>query len=185
MPMRLSVIDVHEVCEVQLQSFEVSERIHTTMVSVSELLLVLLWAVGTCGFHRPSAWGRGERTRLGSSKRSGRADQKQKAVTKFKNMEEMLDSFQEEPVLLAFTAVNCGPCRLQKQELAAFRESVNLKILAIDMEKWPRVGSRFAVGKLPCVVIIQGKEVKLRLEGLTSASELVRQVRECLFIPER
>ena len=116
----------------------------------------------------------------------------------------MLSSFHEEPVLIAFTAVNCGPCKLQKQELAAFRdmmmmgkdaegESRNehrsgggggtgllLKMIAIDTEKWPHVGTRFAVKKLPCVIVMKDNRMVLRLEGLTTAEVLAEQVRSHL-----
>ena len=101
-------------------------------------------------------------------------------------MEELLDSLTE-PVVITFTAVNCGPCRLQKQELATFKRMLgddhngnSLRMLSIDTEKWPAVGTRFEVRKLPCVVVLKDKEVVARLEGLTSAEVLVERIRSFL-----
>jgi thioredoxin 1 len=99
--------------------------------------------------------------------------------SKFKNIEEMLDTFRAEPVLVSFTSVNCGPCKLQKKELAAVSQVVGagFKMFAIDTEKWPNVGSRFKVGKLPCLVVVKEGEVLLRLEGLTMAEDVLSGIR--------
>jgi thioredoxin 1 len=99
--------------------------------------------------------------------------------SKFKNIEEMLDTFRAEPVLVSFTSVNCGPCRLQKKELAAVAQVVGsgFKMFAIDTEKWPHVGSRFKVGKLPCLVVVKEGEVLLRLEGFTRAEDVLSRIK--------
>jgi thioredoxin 1 len=98
--------------------------------------------------------------------------------SKFKNIEEMLDTFRAEPVLVSFTSGNCGPCQLQKKELAAVSQIVGsgFKMFAIDTEKWPNVGSRFKVGKLPCLVVVKEGEVLLRLEGLTKAEDVLSRL---------
>ena len=104
----------------------------------------------------------------------------QVSTYKFKNVEEMLHAFKEEPVLVYFTSVTCGPCKLQKKELANVRELVGaesaFKVISIDTKKWPHVGSKFAIGKLPCLLVMKNKEILLRLEGLTKAEELVEKV---------
>ena len=91
----------------------------------------------------------------------------------------MLDTFRSEPVLVSFTSVNCGPCKLQKKELAAVSQVVGtgFKMFAIDTERWPHVGSRFKVGKLPCLVVVKEGEVLLRLEGLTMAEDVLSGIR--------
>ena len=99
---------------------------------------------------------------------------------KFQNFDAMLDAFMGEPVLVYFSSVNCGPCHLQRQELAALRK-INrhlegLKILSIDTEKWPQVGSRYQIRSLPCLLVVKDKEVVLRLEGLTKAEDLAQQM---------
>jgi thioredoxin 1 len=99
--------------------------------------------------------------------------------SKFKNIEEMLDTFRAEPVLVSFTSGNCGPCKLQKKELATVSQVVGsgFKMFAIDTEKWPNVGSRFKIGTLPCLVVVKEGEVLLRLEGLTLAEDILVGIR--------
>jgi thioredoxin-like negative regulator of GroEL len=97
--------------------------------------------------------------------------------SKFKDVDDMLDAYQMEPILIYFSQKNCGPCKLQKKELSIVQKIMGdkaLKILAIDTEKWPHVGSRFRIGKLPCLLVLRNKEVVTKLEGLTRAEDLVR-----------
>ena len=91
----------------------------------------------------------------------------------------MMEAFREdELVLINFGAVNCGPCRLQKKELALVQRRLPPKVhlLAIDTNKWPAVGTRFSVGKLPCLVALRNGQVLFRLEGYTTADEVVARV---------
>jgi thiol-disulfide isomerase/thioredoxin len=122
------------------------------------------------------------------------------ARLRYQNMDEMLESLEDEPsiVVVLFTSENCGPCRLQKKELRRLwskskkhqeelEQLVNtaaisstplpLKLLTIDMERWPTVGRRFKVGKLPTLLVFQGSQDNARkLEGLVSAEELWKHV---------
>jgi len=61
---------------------------------------------------------------------------------KFKNFEEVLATYHEEPLMVIFTAVNCGPCRLMKQELKQVSSMVGgkLQMFAVDTEKFPHIG---------------------------------------------
>jgi len=106
----------------------------------------------------------------------------QHAAVKFKNLEQVLDTFREEPVVIYFSTSMCGPCRLMKKEVATVKEMVGdeLKMFSIDTEKWPQVGSRFKIARLPCLVVVRGGEVKLRLEGVNSAETVVEKVRSLL-----
>jgi thiol-disulfide isomerase/thioredoxin len=151
-------------------------------VRVLASLLAVLF-VNTDAFHG-EADGRGtwksRRTNPATvaSSEVGERRRRKSPSSKFKNIEEMLDTFRAEPVLLSFTSVNCGPCKLQKKELAAVSEIVGsgFKMFAIDTEKWPNVGSRFKVGKLPCLVVVKEGGVLLRLEGLVTAEEVVSRL---------
>eukprot|EP00523_Entomoneis_sp_CCMP467_P016705 CAMPEP_0168783570 /NCGR_PEP_ID=MMETSP0725-20121227/9764_1 /TAXON_ID=265536 /ORGANISM="Amphiprora sp., Strain CCMP467" /LENGTH=230 /DNA_ID=CAMNT_0008833571 /DNA_START=19 /DNA_END=711 /DNA_ORIENTATION=- len=131
------------------------------------------------------------------------------SVVQYKNVEQMLDSFRDEPLLIAFTAVNCGPCKLQRKELVNVQKDLNhhhpppptaaaasppqnqnqqqqqqrITMVAIDTDRWPNVGSRFHVGKLPCLVAVQNGRELLRLEGLQSAQDITQQVRAVLQKP--
>jgi hypothetical protein len=48
-----------------------------------------------------------------------------------------------------------------------------MKVLSIDTEKFPHVGTRYEIGKLPCLLFMKDSKVLLRLEGLTKAEALV------------
>lgn len=104
------------------------------------------------------------------------------SAMKFKNFEQVLESFPEEPVVIYFSTSMCGPCKLMKKEVAAVKEMVGdeLKLFSVDTEKWPQVGSRFQISRLPCLVVFRGGEVKLRLEGVNSAEKVVEQMRSLL-----
>lgn len=104
------------------------------------------------------------------------------AAMRFKNFEQVLKTFHEEPVVIYFGNSNCGPCRLMKKEMVAVKEMVGheLKLFSIDTEKWPEVGSRFDVARVPTLVLFRGGEIQLRLEGLNSAETVVEQVRSLL-----
>lgn len=161
-------------------------------------LLLLLSLIPLLAFHErlgKSGFGRSASIRkadyyvmlqsLGKGRLSTPSKNKNDATTlyasrQFRNVEEMLDSFHEELILINFMAINCGPCRLQKKELASVSHAIgnDLHLLAIDTNRWPSVSSRFEVRKLPCLVAIKnGKEV-FRIEGLTKAENVVRSLQE-------
>jgi thiol-disulfide isomerase/thioredoxin len=116
----------------------------------------------------------------------GRQQQKQhqqqatRASTKFRNFDEVLSTYHGEPLMVIFTAVNCGPCRLMKKEmnhLSSLMGEKRFKMVAVDTEKFPHVGSRFEVAALPCLLIVQNGEPILRLEGVVKAEEVFERVR--------
>lgn len=100
------------------------------------------------------------------------------AAMKFKNFDQVLDAF-EEPVLVYFSTKNCGPCKLMKKEVEEVRRMVgeDFKVFSIDTERWPSVGSRCKVAKLPCLVVFQQGQILLRFEGVNKAEDVVKQVR--------
>jgi len=98
---------------------------------------------------------------------------------KFKNFEEALASY-EEPMMVIFTAVNCGPCKLMKQELKrvnALMDDQKFRLFAVDTEKFPHIGSRFEISALPCLLLVHHGEPLLRIEGVLKAEELLERVR--------
>jgi thioredoxin-like negative regulator of GroEL len=99
---------------------------------------------------------------------------------KFKNFDNMLDAFSDEPVLVYFTSLSCGPCRLQTKELSAVSDLLGptqkaWTVLAIDTERFPHVGTRYEIAKLPCLLLLVNGQVLHRLEGLTKAHDVVEQ----------
>jgi thioredoxin 1 len=98
------------------------------------------------------------------------------ATVKFKSFEGMLGELQKEPLLLVYFYKNlCGPCQLQRRELKGIAARLP-KVLAVDVEKWPHLGTRHKIGSLPCVLMIrEGQEVD-RWEGLTMSGDLLDRV---------
>ena len=100
---------------------------------------------------------------------------------RYHNVDEMLDSLGKEGAVgvVVFTAIHCGPCKLQKQELQRLlrkADVLSVKVLTIETEKWPAVCQRFEVHKLPCLLITRGNRVVQRCDGLVSAEELLEML---------
>ena len=111
------------------------------------------------------------------------------AKMKFKNFDYFLETFSsnEEPILLCFTTSMCGPCKLMNKELqnvntimmsdARTAESYRkLKLFSIDTEKWPQLSNRFDISRLPCILIWQNGQVMYRMEGVTKAEDVVKEI---------
>jgi thioredoxin 1 len=103
-------------------------------------------------------------------------------ATKFRNFDEMLESFQTSPVLVAFYAKWCGPCRLMHRELDDARQMFDgeVAIFNIDMELFPALGARYHIEGLPTAILFKEGEQIYRIEGLETAEEMVRQVKDVL-----
>lgn len=101
---------------------------------------------------------------------------------RYKNFDDMLESNPGKTVLVYFSAVNCGPCRLQKKELVKVQQLVGekCKIFAVDTEMWPHVGSRFKVHALPCLVVFKDGVLLHRFEGVTHANDVVERLQTFL-----
>lgn len=106
------------------------------------------------------------------------------SALKFKNFDDVLDSFHEETLLIYFGTSKCGPCQLMKKELALAKriivqeEHKKLKIFSLDTEKWPHLGTRYGVQRLPCLLVVRNGTVKKRMEGVTKADLIVKELHE-------
>lgn len=101
-----------------------------------------------------------------------------RAGMKFKNFEQVLDTFHKETVIIYFEAAKCGPCRIMKKELESVRKLVgnDIKIFSLDTEKFPNLGSRYNIHKLPCLVVVRDGKIRLKMEGVTKAEVVVEHV---------
>jgi Thioredoxin len=68
-----------------------------------------------------------------------------------------------------------------KGELAAAKRLLgkeqNLKIFSLDAEKWPHLGTRYGIQKLPCILLVHDGVIKKRIEGVTKADLIVKELR--------
>jgi thiol-disulfide isomerase/thioredoxin len=97
------------------------------------------------------------------------------STCKFKNLDHVLNAFHEETLLIYFGTSNCGPCRLMKKELALVRKLIgkkDLKIFSVDTEKWPQLGLRYGIHRLPCILFVRDGEIQERMEGVIDAEIL-------------
>jgi thiol-disulfide isomerase/thioredoxin len=99
---------------------------------------------------------------------------------KFKNFDMMLDAFRDESVLVYFSSNVCGSCKLQKKELVHIQNRylgsnlpASKKILTIDADLFPQICLRYDVTKLPCILFVNNGKVLRRLDGFTTAEDIV------------
>ena len=67
-----------------------------------------------------------------------------------------------------------------KKELAQAKRLIgkkDLKIFALDTEKWPHLGSRYGIQRLPCILFVREGEIQERMEGVTKAEKLAETFR--------
>lgn len=102
------------------------------------------------------------------------------AAVKFRNFEEMLNTFHDKPVLVSFHTRYCGPCKLMKKELRAVRDEMgdHVHVFAVDTEKWPSLSARYNVAGLPTLVIFYRGEILHRIEGVETADNLVHTIND-------
>lgn len=102
----------------------------------------------------------------------------------------MLNSFHQETLLVYFGTTKCGPCHLMKKELVKAKKLLAnkqeeedekskdvVKIFYLDTEKWPHLGTRFRIQRLPCILLVRHGVVLKRLEGVTRADLIVEELR--------
>jgi thiol-disulfide isomerase/thioredoxin len=101
---------------------------------------------------------------------------------KFKNFDDMLRTYSNVPVLVAFEANWCGPCRLMKKELSEVSdrcsgEGVSVKLFNINSEKFPKLAQRYDIEGLPTLILFKGGKIVEKIEGVSKADEIVRLIK--------
>lgn len=85
---------------------------------------------------------------------------------------EVLDS--SEPVLVDFSAVWCGPCKMLDpvvKQLAGEWEG-KVKVVKIDADENPNLVMQYGVMGIPTLLFMKGGEVKERITGFMSKEKL-------------
>jgi thioredoxin 1 len=83
----------------------------------------------------------------------------------------------ETPVLVDFTAVWCGPCRVMApilDDLAADRDDV--RFVAVDTDRDPELAARYEVLSAPTFILFRGGAPVLRLVGSRPRRRLEREL---------
>lgn len=86
--------------------------------------------------------------------------------------EELIAS--ETPILIDFFAEWCGPCKVLSPTLQqlAQDEGDNIKIVKIDVDKNPKLASKYKVSGVPTLMLFKKSELKWRQSGVLSLPQL-------------
>lgn len=80
------------------------------------------------------------------------------------------------PVLVDFTAVWCGPCKMMKPVLEELhqRKGDKLRIIKVDIDQSPAAAQAFNVQSVPTLLLFQKGKQLWRQSGVLQASSLER-----------
>ena len=86
------------------------------------------------------------------------------------------------PVVVDFFAEWCGPCKAMPPVLKQVKEKIgdNATILKMDIDKNPAYASRYNVQAVPTLIIFQKGNIIWRKAGVSSASEILPQLKRLL-----
>lgn len=78
------------------------------------------------------------------------------------------------PVLVDFTAVWCGPCKMMKPVLEELhqRKGDKLRIIKIDIDKSPAAANTYNVQSVPTLILFQKGKLLWRQSGVIQAGPL-------------
>ncbi|PSO53830.1 MAG: thioredoxin [Cyanobacteria bacterium QH_8_48_120] len=95
----------------------------------------------------------------------------------FSSFEELLSS-SDVPVLVDFHAPWCGPCEMMAPILNQVSDQLKeqLKVVKINTDNYPQLGSQYQVQALPTLVLFKGGQSVDRIEGFMQTEQLVQRL---------
>jgi thioredoxin len=89
-----------------------------------------------------------------------------------------------DPVLVDFTAVWCGPCRMVDPIVHQLADdwSGKVKVVKLDADQNPNILMRYGVLGIPTLMLFKGGEIKERLTGYQPKDKLVSKLN--VHLPE-
>lgn len=96
--------------------------------------------------------------------------EQQKSMT----FEEIIAS--EKPVLIDFFATWCGPCQMMGPILQQVKQELgdDVKILKVDVDKYPETAARFQVRGVPTFAIFKNGQLLWKESGARPKEQLVQ-----------
>jgi hypothetical protein len=55
-----------------------------------------------------------------------------------------------------------------------------ITIFSLDTEKWPHLGTRYGIQRLPCILVVRDGVIQKRLEGITKAAVIIKEIDELI-----
>lgn len=86
------------------------------------------------------------------------------------------------PILVDFYATWCGPCQLMSGFLDLVKDSLNdqMKIVKIDVDKYPEIASEYDISALPTLVLFKDAKPVDKIEGVLRPQQLIDRVQPFL-----
>ena len=75
--------------------------------------------------------------------------------------------------LVDFYAIWCGPCQMLEKVLVEVSKNSNCKIVRIDVDDYPKFGSKFKIRGLPTVLLFTEGIIVDTLSGFDTVAELL------------
>lgn len=99
----------------------------------------------------------------------------------FNSFEELISGSQT-PILVDFYATWCGPCQMMSGFLDLVKDSVQdkIKIVKIDVDKYPEIASQYDISALPTLVLFKEAKPVDRIEGVLRPQQLIDRVQPFL-----
>ena len=83
------------------------------------------------------------------------------------------------PVVVAFSATWCAPCRAFQPNLEKLAET-GVKVVKVDITESPELAAHFAINTIPTTVFFAGGEPKLVVNGARSVENLQELIDEAV-----
>ena len=83
------------------------------------------------------------------------------------------------PVLVQFFASWCGPCNSLTSELESLTaEGCDVDIVKVNVDENNHLAERFAVKKLPCMILFKNGEAVKTVEGFRTKKQIKKMIEE-------